>query len=246
VQYSAVYNECTKNTGDNSKYCVNGASVGVSLASNDQNGTAVFSLTNLGKSSVVVVRIDYIFYTCNSPIGDAIVLKSYTIGTGVAVTYIAKISFSFNFTTSTCLTPSACTNQVLQKSCGTFTVADCSCDRKRQADDDDDLGVVSTPTVCASYPCEEASCDEEIGCRYTPFNCDDFDPCTNDSCDPTIGDSGSCVNTPKHCLLITCVQMPIVTQILVIVSPLLSIAMILTRVQMILVTQLLVIVSILL
>src|SRR2546425_11935512 len=34
------------------------------------------------------------------------------------------------------------------------------------------------------------------GCVHTPRNCDDGDPCTDDSCDPITGD---CVHAPHNC-----------------------------------------------
>jgi len=45
--------------------------------------------------------------------------------------------------------------------------------------------------------CVVPACDQNVGvCAYNEKNCDDGNPCTTDSCDPT---TGNCINTLKSC-----------------------------------------------
>jgi len=194
VSYANVYNQCSLNKGDNAQYCGNGVSAfGVSLASNNQLGGVIISLTKLGKSSTAVIRIDYTFVTCESPNGGAIVLKSYTIGTGVVVVPYVTLSFANTFMNTACMSPADCTTGVINPCDNGDAVLDCSaCDkRKRQWE-----GFSFTPIMCDDgNECTDDSCDSTSGCVFTPIVCNDNNSCTNDSCDPTSG----CVFTPIVC-----------------------------------------------
>lgn len=50
----------------------------------------------------------------------------------------------------------------------------------------DDVGeCVETPVECNDQdPCTDDSCNPESGCVFTPVNCDDQNPCTTDACVP--------------------------------------------------------------
>src|SRR5262249_28854119 len=52
-------------------------------------------------------------------------------------------------------------------------------------------------TPCDDFnPCTVDSCDPQTGCSYVPKSCDDSSLCTSDSCDPT---TGECQNVPIVC-----------------------------------------------
>ncbi len=58
------------------------------------------------------------------------------------------------------------------------------------------LGCLILPVDCDDgNPCTEDSCDPLTGCINDPIACDDGDACTNDSCDPLSG----CVFDPVDC-----------------------------------------------
>lgn len=58
--------------------------------------------------------------------------------------------------------------------------------------------ITITLTECDDgNPCTDDSCDTLTGqCMHTPVDCDDGEPCTDDSCDPL---TGKCVHTPRVC-----------------------------------------------
>ena len=55
----------------------------------------------------------------------------------------------------------------------------------------------NTVTNCDDYDvCTNDYCDPVTGCYHEVVDCDDGDPCTIDTCDPT---TGQCVHTQKDC-----------------------------------------------
>jgi len=98
-----------------------------------------------------------------------------------------------------CLNESKCDNAL-----GCQTIDKCN---PRNCDDSNacTLDVINTTTATCSHSlipcdpvdaCHTAACDAVNGCVQTPINvskCDDFNVCTDDTCDPKIG----CSNVPK-------------------------------------------------
>jgi hypothetical protein len=55
-------------------------------------------------------------------------------------------------------------------------------------------GCTHTPVECDDDdPCTQDSCDPDTGCVNTPVDCNDEDACTDDSCSAGVGDSDCCV-----------------------------------------------------